>query len=114
MKKTRSWFWFFIQLLPLIAFAFFMFARWGQGTAQYVAMYDFVEDFTDFSSQWAFEPVSNALTSVFNTFGSTELFGITIVLNFISFEVFVLLMRICYEVIVFLPKFCISFFERKM
>ena len=114
MKKTRSWFWFFVQLLPLLAFAFFMFARLGQGSVQYGTMLNMLNDFHDFASQWQCEPVSRALRSVCDTIGLSSLIGLDAVIHLISYEIFVLFMRIFYEVIAFLPKFCISFFERKM
>lgn len=114
MKKARSWFWLLVQLLPLFGFAFFMFARWGQGTAQFASMSALTTDFAYFAEGWSFEPVYDGLNSVFSVMNVNINEGMVIVLHLASYEVFVLFCRICYEVIAFLPKFCISFFERKM
>lgn len=114
MKKARSWFWFLVQLLPLFAFAFFMFARWGQGTVQFASMTALTTDLANFSGGWSFKPVFDGLSSVFTAINVPVNDGMEVVLHLASYEIFVLFCRICYEVIAFLPKFTISFFERRM
>ena len=110
--KKRSWFWFILQLFPLIIIALFFISRIGQGTAQFETLNDIIIQMKTFTENFKMGDITNMFEDFLYRFGLPA-DGRRILASLVSYELSLLLLRLAYEVIAFLPKFCISVFERK-
>lgn len=120
MKTRRNWIWFFIKLIPLITvllYCFVMIAAKNQSN-EVPTVRDFAYNINDLLISFYVPGIYNGIAMIARYFVTSDVFltafGFAAVLKYVSYLVFVEILRIMYEVLVFLPKFANSFFERKL